>query len=208
MNQYIFNVSPLEHWEGRTYGTFHLLPRENGKRHSPPVIVIDQTEPNAFDFGEGRFEPKEWRAEDVAKDLVSSHIDTGCFIAAGPKPTEEELQAAETKWQEWCQRKIAEADMDWARTPRFELISDDARKAAKELRIERPWLVKVRIPAGQCEFCGADLQRAGLAKCPSCQAVLDIDKALAAGIITKEQAKDIRAARRQKPVAEEVGAEA
>lgn len=202
MEQYIYNVGPWAQVEERSYGRFEI-PANPGQRHSGPLVVNDTVERTAIDMGEGNYEPRTILAEDIARDITREHIEKGVFVAHGRTPSEEEIVAAQAKLTAFCERQIAEAETDWARFGRYELIKEEARVAARLFGLDKPWVVKVARVA-ECEFCGAELKRTGLAKCPTCSAVLDVEKAEAAGLISAEEAKRLKSVRRKKAAKPEV----
>lgn len=197
MEQCVFNVGPWAQIEERSYGILEIPAKRSGQRCSEALVVTDMMEATALDLGEGRYEPKPILAEAIAQDIVRDHLAKGVFVAKGPTPTEDELLAAEAKLQAFCERQIEMADTAWARFGRFEMITDEARVAARIFGLDKPWLVKV-ARAAECEFCGSELKRPGLAKCPICGAVLDIEKAETAGLVSPEEARRLKAIRRKK----------
>jgi hypothetical protein len=60
-------------------------------------------------------------------------------------------------------------------------ITDLERRAARELKLEKPWLYDPK-PATECPAC-AERIKPGVAVCKSCGAILDKEKAAQFGLI-------------------------
>lgn len=84
-------------------------------------------------------------AKKVAEDFIgipqgeTQFVDRGIFVPAGDVPTEEELAAAEEKLRAWAERQVGKADVTWAQTGKITDIADDAKFAAKLLKLTRDW---------------------------------------------------------------------
>jgi hypothetical protein len=117
-------------------------------------------------------------AEDLARELNGDSGEGsfhGVFVAAGPEPTEAELADARTKLEVFHRRLVETADLEWERSHNPMFITDLERRAARELKLEKPWLYDPK-PLEECPACGERV-KPGVAICRSCRAVLDREKA-------------------------------
>jgi len=66
-------------------------------------------------------------------------------------------------------------------------ITDLERRAARELKLDKPWLYDPK-PRADCPACGEHI-KPGVAVCRTCGAILDRDKAakFGLGIVTESQ---------------------
>jgi predicted amidophosphoribosyltransferase len=63
-------------------------------------------------------------------------------------------------------------------------ITDLERRAARQLGQEKPWLYDAK-PQAECPVCGEKIKH-GVAVCRSCGAILDREKAVRYGFVSKE----------------------
>lgn len=123
-------------------------------------------------------------AEDIAREINGDSGEGsyhGVFVAAGPEPTQPELTEARRKLEDFYRRLAAAADLEWERSHNPMFITDLDRRAARELRLEKPWLYDPK-PATECPAC-AERIKPGVAVCKSCGAILDKEKAAQFGLI-------------------------
>jgi hypothetical protein len=76
---------------------------------------------------------------------------------------------------------VAAADLEWERSHNPMFITDLERRAARELRLEKPWLYDPK-PLADCPVC-AEKIKPGVAVCRSCGAILDREKAAQFGLV-------------------------
>jgi len=122
-------------------------------------------------------------AEDIAREINGDSGEGsyhGVFVAAGLEPTQAELADARRKLDEFQRRLVATADLEWERSHNPMFITDLDRRAARELRLEKPWLYDPK-PATECPAC-AERIKPGVAVCKSCGAILDKQKAAQFGL--------------------------
>ncbi len=127
-------------------------------------------------------------AEDIAREINGDSGEGsfhGVFVAAGPQPTEAELAEARRKLEEFHRRLVAAADLEWERSHNPMFITDLERRAARELKLDKPWLYDPK-PQAECPAC-AEKIKPGVAVCRSCGAILDREKAAQFGLIPTEQ---------------------
>ena len=122
-------------------------------------------------------------AEDIAREINSDSGEGsyhGVFVAAGLEPTPLELDDARRKLDEFHRRLVAAADLEWERSHNPMFITDLERRAARELKLEKPWLYDPK-PATECPAC-AERIKPGVAVCKACGAILDKEKAAQFGL--------------------------
>jgi hypothetical protein len=129
-------------------------------------------------------------AEDIAREINGDSGDGsfhGVFVAAGETPTEGELADARRRLEEFQRRLVAAADLEWERTRNPMFITDLERRAARELKLEKPWLYDSK-PLAECPVCAEKIKH-GVAVCRSCGAILDREKASQYGFVTHEKSR-------------------
>ena len=122
-------------------------------------------------------------AEDLARELNSDSGEGsfhGVFVAAGSAPTDEELADARRRLDDFYRRLVATADLEWERSHNPMFITDLDRRAARELKLDKPWLYDPK-PQDECPAC-AEKIKPGVAVCRSCHAILDAAKAAQFGL--------------------------
>lgn len=110
----------------------------------------------------------------------------GLFWSLNEVPTEDELLAAKRRVEKHYRALIAQAD-EWTRKNKQELIREDHHIAANYFRYEGVWNTRVALPES-CPVCGGGMMK-GVAVhggANGCGAVLDWDKAIAAGLKTEK----------------------
>ncbi|HWZ96912.1 MAG TPA: hypothetical protein VN025_04055 [Candidatus Dormibacteraeota bacterium] len=126
-------------------------------------------------------------AENIAREINSDSGEGsyhGVFVAAGLEPTQLELDEARCKLDEFHRRLVAMADLEWERSHNPMFITDLERRAARELKLEKPWLYDPK-PATECPACAEHI-KPGVAVCKSCGAILDKEKAAQFGLIAAQ----------------------
>jgi hypothetical protein len=127
-------------------------------------------------------------ADDIAREINGDSGEGsfhGVFVAAGDSPTEAELEDARRRLEEFHRRLVAAADLEWERSHNPMFITDLERRAARELRLEKPWLYDPK-PLADCPVC-AEKIKPGVAVCRSCGAILDREKAAQFGLVAREE---------------------
>ena len=123
-------------------------------------------------------------AEDLARELNNDSGEGsfhGIFVAAGAAPTDEELADARRRLEDFYRRLVATADLEWERSHNPMFITDLDRRAARELKLDKPWLYDPK-PQNECPAC-AEKIKPGVAVCRSCHAILDAAKAAQFGLV-------------------------
>ena len=126
-------------------------------------------------------------AEDIAREINGDSGEGsfhGVFVAAGETPTEAELADARRRLEEFQSRLVAAADLEWERTHNPMFITDLERRAARQLKLEKPWLYDSK-PLAECPVCAEKIKH-GVAVCRSCGAILDREKAAQYGLVPRE----------------------
>ena len=122
-------------------------------------------------------------AEDIAREINNDSGEGsfhGVFVAEGAEPTDEELSGARRKLEAFQRRLVDAADLEWERSHNPMFITDLERRAARELKLDKPWLDDPK-PMEECPACGETI-RPGVAVCRSCRAILDAEKAAKFGL--------------------------
>ncbi len=127
-------------------------------------------------------------AEDLARELNGDSGEGsfhGVFVAAGTEPSAEELKEAQQKLDGFHRRLVEIADLEWERSHNPMFITDLERRAARELKLEKPWVYDPK-PQAECPACGEKI-KPGVAVCRSCRAILDREKAAQFGLVGMEE---------------------
>lgn len=119
------------------------------------------------DFGEGRFASfMTIAAKDVAEDFIgipqgeTQFTDRGVFVPAGEVPTPEEIAAARARLMAWAESQIQHADVSWAQRGSIKDIADDAKIAARMMKLEREWADSWKAKeVGVCPACGQAINK-------------------------------------------------
>lgn len=128
-------------------------------------------------------------AEDLAREINGDSGEGsfhGVFVAEGSEPTKQELRDAHEKLDAFHRRLVAIADLEWERSHNPMFITDLERRAARELKLDKPWLYDPK-PQIECPACGEKV-KPGVAVCRTCRAVLDREKASKFGFFGEEVA--------------------
>ncbi|MGH9776067.1 MAG: zinc ribbon domain-containing protein [Candidatus Acidiferrales bacterium] len=173
----IASISDQDWFVSRTYGMFHIPARSSGSSCSE--LIIDGHD-DALDLGDNRRFPFSISAREIAEDLIQDLENHGVFVCAGAHPTVEEMARARDRRDVWYKQLIGEGDVMWARGHSFREISDQHRRAAIALGIEREWAY-VPDRMSDCPACGEKV-RTGVAVCRHCGAILDAERAAKLGI--------------------------
>lgn len=179
---YIFNVGPKSHFRPQgTSGTFIIPACAEGEAYSPaleyhgkpglpslvPETVVDAVEGSTvtyrWEFGtEGRKLALDIIGKSAFRDASDNLEQYGVFIAAGPVPTEAELEVANAKLLEHYGKLVRVADQAFEINGGMEMgdngksypgINQDHVKAAKALGLDRPWS-RVTKKMDACWNCG------------------------------------------------------
>ncbi|HEY1422910.1 MAG TPA: hypothetical protein VGF20_05620 [Candidatus Acidoferrum sp.] len=127
-------------------------------------------------------------AEDLAREINNDSGEGsfhGVFVSAGPEPTEDELAEAQRRLEEFHRKLVAFADLEWERSHNPMFITDLDRRAARELKLDKPWLYDPK-PQEECPAC-AEKIKPGVAVCRSCGAILNRAKAAQFGLVAKSE---------------------
>ena len=145
---------------------------------------------SVMDLGDRRTMDVRVSAREVAEDLAREiNGDSGegsfhgVFVAAGPEPTANELGEARKKLDAFHRKLVETADLEWERSHNPMFITDLERRAARELKLDKPWVYDPK-PQGECPACGEKIKH-GVAVCRTCGAILDQEKAAKFGLAPK-----------------------
>jgi len=181
----IANITEQSYTAHRTYGTFQISGRAAGEEYALTRVTPRTA---VMDYGDKRILPLAITAREIADDLcreVNSDAGErsflGVFVCAGDVPTEDELRSARSRLEDFYRALVAAADREWERSHSFLFIHDVQRRAAGHLGLNKEWYYQARETA-ECPGCGERV-KPGVAKCKSCGAILDREKALALGLL-------------------------
>lgn len=187
----LVNIS-TEKWPPRLrtyFGALEVRSPENGEAFAVTPIrgctgVMDLGDKRTMEFRISAWEI----AEDIAREINNDSGEGsfhGVFVAAGAEPTERELLDARRRLEEFHRRLVAAADLEWERSHNPMFITDLERRAARSLRLEKPWLYDPK-PLADCPVC-AEKIKPGVAVCRSCGAILDREKAAQFGLAAVQE---------------------
>jgi len=183
----LVNICP-ERWPARHRTYFGSLEIQSPAPGEGYAITPVRAARGVIDLGDKRTMEYAISAREIAEDLARElNGDSGegsfhgVFVAAGETPTEAELVEARRRLREFQEKLVAAADLEWERSHNPMFITDLERRAARELRLEKPWLYDPK-PMAECPVC-AEKIKPGVAACRSCGAILDRAKAAQFGLL-------------------------
>lgn len=192
----LVNIS-TEKWPPRQrpyFGALEIASPEPGQAYAITPIRACRS---VMDLGDKHTTEFPISAKEVADDIVREiNGDSGdgsyhgVFVAEGTEPTEAELSEAQAKLEAFRRKLVATADLEWERSHNPMFITDLERRAARELKLEKPWLYDQK-PMEECPACGEKI-RPGVAVCRSCRAILDGEKAAKFGLGPAAEAAAVR----------------
>lgn len=200
----MINVADWPAFEvARTDGWFCLPAKPEGERYSKTVI---KDHFQGRDLGNDEHTQTFIGVDDTVDDLLTLCEHFGAMAIEGDEPTEEELKAAEKKYQEFLWEEVREADALYNQYHDMRWISDHAKRAVKRFNLKREWGTDTSVKV-QCPNCAAhNLPTA--AKC-ACGVILDWDRAEKLGLLSDKQIETHNAEKvGKKPRAEKVAVEA
>ena len=187
----LVNIS-TQKWPPRHRTYFGSLTIQSPEEGAAYAVTPVRACTSLMDLGDKRTMEIRLSAQEIAEDLVREiNGDSGegsfhgVFVAAGPEPTKEELAGAKEKLEAFQRRLVETADVEWERSHNMMFITDLERRAARELRLEKPWLYDPK-PMADCPACGEKI-RPGVAVCRTCGAILDREKAAKFGLAEREE---------------------
>ncbi len=141
-----------------------------------------------IDLGEGKtlpvFIPARETAEDICRIFnndIGEHSYSGFFVIEnGETPTEQEVESARGKLEEFYKRLVNVADQEWDRGLKVN-ISDLHRSAGRYFKLNKPWLPDLRLKK-ECPVCAESIP-ASAASCKGCGAILDQELAAKYGLV-------------------------
>lgn len=173
----IGSVSDQDWYISRTHGIYHLPACAKGQNCATLVVKSRQ---DVVDMGDGRRFAVVISAREIAEDLLQDLRDHGLFACIEERPSDQEINQATKKRDDYYRQLVGEADAMWARGHSFREISDLHRRAALTLGIERDWAY-VPMRQMECPACGEKL-KLGVAVCRHCHAILNPEKAAKHGL--------------------------
>lgn len=209
---YVFNVSNKEYkWREPGFEQYIVPACKDGEEYSTPcmipgivieeVLIVDKTELNMYN------------AEEIAMAIFHAGPGMrpqgdlrkfGLFVSRTNPPSDEDVAHAQHLLMQTCEALVADGDRIHAEGQSKglggQMITDEHRWAAKQAKQEREWSKGI-VPMKECPVCHRPVARSAAVHLPwsECGAVLDWDKAIAAGL-KKEEDRPVPAhARKPKP---------
>ncbi len=184
---YIYNVGPQQFVVSKGgLGEFLIHGCKPGERVSEPLIIKGR-HPEHRDSGLGIVTVAYINGMDLAKDIVgtdsadkaiqfqTSNLEWhGVFITNNKVPTDKEIAAAKEKRRQRNLLLIQLADNAHMQGRHQDILAPH-REAALEEKQKKAW-AQTPTSLDNCPACGTSILP-GIAVCPSCSAVLDMEKA-------------------------------
>jgi hypothetical protein len=137
-------------------------------------------------------------AEAIVKDYCNGilacnmgDVMPGLFYLMGRKTQadilkdhKQDLANADKKQRRWYEALVTMGDVEWARSQGNPLsVSDSMRHAAREIgQNDKPWIMDYQATQViRCVACGS-LRNPAYPVCPTCKAVVEVDKVKALGL--------------------------
>lgn len=189
---YIYNIGPVKQIiSAGSMGQYHLLPPAEGTKYNPP-LQIKRYMVDWADQGDYKQKPIIMDGAMVAREWVTPNGERetdlrqwGVFASKHNPPLESELAEAQARLHMKMDQLVKYADALYSDEKRRREITDVYKIAAKYLVVERPWC-SVSKPMMQCPGCFKAVETAA-AKCISCGAILNWEKARKLRLVSKEE---------------------
>lgn len=116
----------------------------------------------------------------IISDIFSSEKmrEKGCFVPAGNKPTQAEIDRARATRRAYLLKCVRDGDAAYGINARIDDIPGEWKRAAEELNMDREWNKIAPPERTACPACGHNLPNPHVAVCGTCHAILDEEKAL------------------------------
>lgn len=136
-------------------------------------------------LGDGQRFPHAIQARALAEDLIKDVRDHGVFVSDTATPDQEALDQAKEQSMLYLRRQVENANAEFRQHGNVSLISEHAKAAAEMLGQKPEWLSK---PIDQIT-CPACQERVSplVARCTSCRAVLNWEKAREYAMLTPDE---------------------
>lgn len=175
---YICNVGDTLFLENRTYGVFMIKPADPDKGYS--IIEISGTVAT-IDEGDERYTQQLLRAGPIAADLLEAcnlailtedgkQSFAGVFISPTNPPSRRLIEEAQEHLLEFYQDQVAVADRLHSDPVDQKNINGLMRRAAKALKVKRPWLYDRSSVYVNCVACGEEIPN-NVPICKTCRAI-------------------------------------
>jgi hypothetical protein len=204
---YIYNLGPMLHVvEKGSAGTFRIVGNEGDRPYSEPLVLPSVWRDTYFIEQEMKTHSVsgEFMAIDIVHPVTASYgagktwwsfganlDDLGVFWTRNNPPLDAEVAAARTK-MEATYRKLLQMAASIEAAGRIDDITPLMRIAASYFGEDRPWN-RIYKKTQECPGCG-EAAKPGIIRHP-CGYIFDPDRALLAGMITKELHEQMVSAR-------------
>lgn len=191
-NVFIFNIGVMQHIVTKgSVGTFVVPPCDSAEPFSAPLVIPGMVHDSYFI--EQEMKTHSVTGEFMAQDIVHPQIgaswsygqnldDLGVFWTRNNPPTQGELNEARQKL-EVTYRKLLQTATSIEVSGKLDDITPLMRIAASYFGEDRPWN-RIYKKVQECPGCG-EPAKPGIIRHP-CGFIFDPDRALVAGMITKE----------------------
>lgn len=181
---YIVNVSDVQSFHNRTYGTYIVEAADPARGYS--VLEITGRR-ELMDEGDEKYAEHTTRAQDIAEDIVKEANEgimtldgkasfIGKFICDKPVPSTKQLQEAKAKLMAFYADQVAMADRFWDDPHEHKNIHNLHRRAGKALGLKKPWIYDAVQQFVNCPACGESILST-VAVCKTCGAVINEEQA-------------------------------
>lgn len=172
---------------------FYSLPRSEDPK-KPTILIVEDSHYLKPDI-EGNNDEVFVPSAQIANGVVTMHITSQLGFRSGEAHPalfaipdmavdekdlgkyQKEVDRALRHQKAWFTNLVRMADDDWQISHRHNMISDIQRTAARELKLERPYLMAVEFEdIEDCPFCAKSLLNADAPICPNCMRVLNPEK--------------------------------
>lgn len=156
---YLFNVFDREHVQRMSYKTFVIPACAEGRECSEACVIPGMVHDYAQVVGDTlELRPAPIPGAKVADDVLGQGDNDlrrwGCFMSENETPSKREIVAARQRLIPTLNAKVQEADALYIGTSeQRNSINREHRRAAKYLRVERPW-VNLSEAMERCAACG------------------------------------------------------
>jgi len=154
-----------------------------------------------YDAAKAERIPIKITAEEIRNDFFSNEklTEKGCFVPAGPVPTEQELANAHATRRAYLEECVNNGNIEYSRSGRVDDIPGVWKRACIELGVQTEWAFMAPPAMFDCPSCG-DRLKAGVAVCKSCGAILDRAKAEKFGLVQPAEEQPKPAANKKREV--------
>lgn len=174
MDAYIISLNPTP--QVISMGQLGLYTIAPAKKDGTPTATPIPDKKLLVDKGADVYEERLESGMGMAVDISQRYADKGLYASELPSMTPDVLELAKEQFHAACVQKVMSADGLWEKFHRRDLISDEARMAARYIGSRPEWLDPTSSEgSGTCPVCASRIN-AGAIRCKECGEVLDPQK--------------------------------